>query len=200
MTDQNPTQALLTAILEEVRQLRRESRAAALLGDYGYRWTPDGLPICPKHGEVMTRREKQGDTWYSHRLIDPATGEELYCRGHEGKHSPGWYSGDPTPPAPLPPCQGGAGGVTPVPASQSQPRPAQAQPKPITPPPSNAPAESKARHLAAPVRDARLTFYEIGSAAMTAGKISVDKFNGLVNKANRDGFAAALHELQAVAV
>ena len=27
--------------------------------------TPEGLPICPKHGEVMSKREMQGDTWYS---------------------------------------------------------------------------------------------------------------------------------------
>lgn len=55
-----------------------------------YQWTPEGLPICPKHGEVMKKREKQGDSWYSHRVIDPATGEELYCRGYAGKNSPGW--------------------------------------------------------------------------------------------------------------
>ena len=55
-----------------------------------FSWTPDGLPLCPRHGDVMRKREKQGDTWYSHRVIDPATGEELFCRGYGSKSSPGW--------------------------------------------------------------------------------------------------------------
>lgn len=50
---------------------------------------PDGTPICPKHREPMKLREKQGDTWYSHKVYDP-DGLELYCRGHAGKNSPGW--------------------------------------------------------------------------------------------------------------
>ena len=54
-----------------------------------YPRTPDGSPICPKHGEVMRAREKQGDTWYSHRVIAP-DGSEHFCRGHAGKSSPGW--------------------------------------------------------------------------------------------------------------
>lgn len=54
-----------------------------------YPKTPDGLPICPKHGEVMRTREKQGDTWFSHRVTAP-DGSEHYCRGHAGKSSPGW--------------------------------------------------------------------------------------------------------------
>ena len=42
---------------------------------------PDGAPLCLKHGGViMTRREKQGDQWWSHRVVTPG-GEELYCRG-----------------------------------------------------------------------------------------------------------------------
>src|SRR4051812_47841936 len=27
---------------------------------------PDGTPICPKHHTPMRKRERQGDTWYSH--------------------------------------------------------------------------------------------------------------------------------------
>lgn len=54
-----------------------------------YPKTPDGTPICPKHGEVMREREKQGDTWYSHKVVGP-DGQEHYCRGHAGKLSPGW--------------------------------------------------------------------------------------------------------------
>lgn len=58
---------------------------------HGDAWprTPEGVPICPKHGEVMTQREKQGDTWYSHKVLDE-NGEVLYCRGYAGKSSPGW--------------------------------------------------------------------------------------------------------------
>ncbi len=26
-------------------------------------YTADGLPICPRHGVPMQKREKQGDTW-----------------------------------------------------------------------------------------------------------------------------------------
>lgn len=58
---------------------------------HGDAWprTPEGVPICPKHREVMSQREKQGDTWYSHKMTD-ANGEVLYCRGYPGKSSPGW--------------------------------------------------------------------------------------------------------------
>lgn len=54
-----------------------------------WNYTPEGLPICPKHGVPMKKREKQGDTWYSHVAIDDQ-GEELYCRGYHGKDSPGY--------------------------------------------------------------------------------------------------------------
>lgn len=56
--------------------------------DYSY--TPDGLPICPKHGEVMQKREKQGDTWFSHGVTD-SQGQKHYCRGYASKSSPGWH-------------------------------------------------------------------------------------------------------------
>lgn len=52
-------------------------------------YTPEGLPICPKHGEVMRKREKQGDTWHSHRVKDEQ-GNEHFCRGYASKNSPGW--------------------------------------------------------------------------------------------------------------
>lgn len=72
--------------------------------------TPDGQPICPKHGEAMVQREKQGDTWHSHSVIDPNTGEKLYCRGYPTKNGPGWFIDHPAQPAPqqrrpLPPQQ-----------------------------------------------------------------------------------------------
>lgn len=53
-------------------------------------YTPEGLPICPKHQVAMKKREKQGDTWYSHVLTAP-DGEECYCRGYaSAKDSPGY--------------------------------------------------------------------------------------------------------------
>jgi hypothetical protein len=56
-----------------------------------FQWTPDGRPICPKHGVPMEKREKQGDAWYSHRIFDPHTGEEKYCRGYPtGKENDGY--------------------------------------------------------------------------------------------------------------
>jgi len=59
------------------------------IGD-GWQRTPEGLPLCPRHHAVMRQREKQGDTWHSHVVVNPATGEELYCRGFAGPSSPGW--------------------------------------------------------------------------------------------------------------
>ena len=52
--------------------------------------TAEGLPICTRHATPMREREKQGDTWYSHSVTDPTTGEILYCKGRPGKDSPGW--------------------------------------------------------------------------------------------------------------
>lgn len=52
-------------------------------------WTAEGLPVCPKHGVVMKKREKQGDTWYSH-TVDDGHGQKLHCHGYAGKSSPGW--------------------------------------------------------------------------------------------------------------
>lgn len=56
----------------------------------GWQRTPEGLPLCARHRAVMRQREKQGDTWYSHAVVHPQTGEELYCRGYAGPSSPGW--------------------------------------------------------------------------------------------------------------
>lgn len=52
-------------------------------------YTPDGDPICPKHRTPMRRREKQGDTWHSHQVVD-GSGQEVYCKGRPGADSPGW--------------------------------------------------------------------------------------------------------------
>ena len=52
--------------------------------------TAEGLPICPRHGVPMQQRNKQGDLWFSHKLVDPNTGETMYCRGYSSASSPGY--------------------------------------------------------------------------------------------------------------
>jgi hypothetical protein len=53
--------------------------------------TADGLPICPVHHVPMREREKQGDRWFSHRVITTA-GVELWCRGYpDPSTSPGFF-------------------------------------------------------------------------------------------------------------
>jgi hypothetical protein len=51
---------------------------------------PDGTPICPKHHTPMRKRERQGDTWYSHSAGKGADGKDIYCKGYHGKDSPGY--------------------------------------------------------------------------------------------------------------
>ena len=53
--------------------------------------TAEGLPLCTRHATPLRQREKQGDTWYSHSVTDPTTGQILYCNGRPGKDSPGWH-------------------------------------------------------------------------------------------------------------
>jgi hypothetical protein len=36
----------------------------------------------------MRKRERQGDTWYSHAVGKDDRGEDVYCRGYAGKESP----------------------------------------------------------------------------------------------------------------
>ena len=71
----------LDAVDAMIVRLQQQGYRPARAGD-GWQRTPDGLPLCPKHGAVMTKREKQVDAWYSHRVVDPHTGEERYCRGY----------------------------------------------------------------------------------------------------------------------
>lgn len=55
----------------------------------GYQYTPDGSPICPKHGTPLTLREKQGDSWFSHNV--GTKDSPIYCKGYrDPKSSPGW--------------------------------------------------------------------------------------------------------------
>lgn len=53
-------------------------------------YTAEGLPVCPRHGVPMQKRTKQNDTWYSHKVTDPASGEVIYCRGYASPSSPGF--------------------------------------------------------------------------------------------------------------
>ncbi|MCP4994317.1 MAG: hypothetical protein GY934_11115 [Gammaproteobacteria bacterium] len=71
-----------TMIAKLTQRQYRSSRALV--------YTAEGLPICPKHGVPMQKREKQGDTWYSHKVPDPVTGEVTYCRGYAAPSSPGY--------------------------------------------------------------------------------------------------------------
>lgn len=54
----------------------------------GFQYTPDGLPICPRHGVPMLKREKQGDKWFSHNM--GAAEDPIWCRGYSHTSSPGW--------------------------------------------------------------------------------------------------------------
>ncbi len=79
----------LDALEPTIADLLQRGYRPARAGD-GWQRTPEGLPLCPKHRVPMRQREKQGDTWYSHAVVQPQTGEELYCRGYAGPNSPGW--------------------------------------------------------------------------------------------------------------
>ena len=70
----------LDAVGAMIVRLQQQGDRPARASD-GWPRSPDGLPLCPKHGAVMTR-ETQGDAWYAHRVIDPHTGEERSCRGY----------------------------------------------------------------------------------------------------------------------
>jgi hypothetical protein len=162
-----------TALLEHIALLLEKQTQE-------WQYTPEGLPICPKHGIVMSKREKQGDTWHSHQT---STGN--YCRGYRT----GWPGDgfdddddDQTPPAaPTPTPQ-------PTPPTPSAPMP-QAQ---AIPP---AQADQKAEPI--PAGKARLTFYEIGQSLIGAGKMKFDELNDYVSIASREGWQTGLERLQA---
>lgn len=52
--------------------------------------TAEGLPICPRHGVPMQQRNRNGDLWFSHKMMHPETGETVYCRGYASASSPGY--------------------------------------------------------------------------------------------------------------
>ena len=58
----------------------------------GFETTPDGTPICPKHNVPMRKREKQGDSWYSHNMGTEDT--PIWCKGYRHRTSPGWELGN----------------------------------------------------------------------------------------------------------
>ena len=69
----------------------------------GWHLTPEGLPICPKHGVPMKECSKQGDAWHSHN-VEPRT-TRCGARGTWGRKAgdgsgrgcwgtpPGWKRG-----------------------------------------------------------------------------------------------------------
>lgn len=81
----------LAGVLAALPGIERQLIAAGYQPNATREWpkTPTGEPICPKHGAPMRLREKQGDTWYSHKITAP-DGSEHYCRGYADKSSPGW--------------------------------------------------------------------------------------------------------------
>jgi hypothetical protein len=65
------------------------NRGVTPAASFAFPRTPDGTPICPKHGVEMRKREKQGDEWWSHRVINRESGEKMYCRGYALVNNPG---------------------------------------------------------------------------------------------------------------
>ena len=79
----------LDAVEPAIADLLKRGYRPARAGD-GWQKTPAGEPICPKHQAVMRLRNKQNEEWWSHRVINRETGEELYCRGYRSPAGPGW--------------------------------------------------------------------------------------------------------------
>lgn len=79
----------ITQIPSAIERLRAIGATPTAQPAQQWAYTPEGLPICPKHSAPMKRREKQGDTWYSH-VVTARDGEDCYCRGYAGKDSPGY--------------------------------------------------------------------------------------------------------------
>jgi hypothetical protein len=81
--------ASLDLVDETIADLLQLGYRPAGAGD-GWQRTAEGTPLCPRHMVAMRRREKQGDSWFSHAVVHPQTGESLFCRGYGGPSSPGW--------------------------------------------------------------------------------------------------------------
>ena len=80
----------MTQLIASLAGIQDELLKAGYLPNGELPRTAEGLPLCTRHAVPMRQREKQGDTWYSHSVTDPTTGEILYCKGRPGKDSPGW--------------------------------------------------------------------------------------------------------------
>jgi hypothetical protein len=185
MTDQ-----LLREILTELRALR--ASLAEPTGANGYRWTPDGRPICPRHNVPMNRREKQGDIWFSHSVEMP-DGSTAYCRGyHDPKSSPGYGSPDEPPPAPAPAQPGPAcrrsAAPPPAPAPASDPTPGS---------PPALPDEVTAL-IAEPVVNARDHFNRLAALVIPAGIVDANTVTTIARvDGGREGYEAAYTKLLA---
>jgi len=79
----------LTQLPGAIERLRAAGATPTAQPAQQWSYTPDGLPICPRHGAPMKKRSKQGDEWYSHVVTD-SKGDDVYCRGYKGKDSPGY--------------------------------------------------------------------------------------------------------------
>ena len=182
----------------------------AITGDTWQR-TPEGLPICPKHGEVMQKREKQGDTWHSHRVVNETTGEVSYCRGYATKNGSGYQVDAPkstTAPV-LDETAQREKDLNPHKAYTLNPRQTfytknksgyqVDAPKSTTAPvlDETAQREKDLNPHKAYTLNPRQTFYKISGEAIKAGRIAFDRVNELTRLANTDGWGAALAGLQA---
>jgi len=95
----NELNALTSAIMTLVTEQKRTNELLTRLGvmikaeidGRGSQFVqlPNGNYLCPKHNTEMTKREKQGDTWYAHPITDEA-GNKHYCRGYHCKSGPGY--------------------------------------------------------------------------------------------------------------
>jgi hypothetical protein len=131
--------------------------------------SPEGLPICSRHGEVMRSREKQGDEWFSHSVIDPTTGERVYCKGRPGKDSPGWYTTDARKPE-APKASGSNGGGQGGGQAKRSPAPAtSAQPEGEKEPQAEVKAGGK-KH-----QDPVTAYWDLASQLITSGQVTVEK-------------------------
>ena len=69
----------MTQLITSLTGIQDELLKAGYLPNGELPRTAEGLPICTRHATPMREREKQGDTWYSHSVTDPETGQILYC-------------------------------------------------------------------------------------------------------------------------
>lgn len=113
-------------LADSLQQLNSWGFRPDIAGDTWVR-TPEGNPICQHHNAVMTKREKQGDEWFSHQVTD-ADGQIFYCRGYPGKSSPGYDVVQA-----VTPSDNGSKPQAQAAPKQADPPPAKAELPPVTP-------------------------------------------------------------------